>query len=361
MKPISNQQDRVRGSLIGGAIGDALGYPVEFLSTYQAIQEAYGPQGITRLDPTQHGRTQPHGSPKALVSDDTQMTLFTACGLLNAAQHGEAPIPYISQAYIEWFLTQVGTRSPRHNTCWINAIPELWATRAPGNTCLNALSDRLSGYEVHNDSKGCGGIMRIAPIPLYGAIQNRIADLPTVDRLAADASALTHLHPLGYIPSALLAHVIYRLVQDEQPTRTACETYLREGLALLPQLFPNDSRYVKYQTQLIEKAIQLAQEEHEDHTAIERQLGGGWVAEETLAIAVYCTLKYFDHFEQALIASVNHAGDSDSTGAVTGNLLGAACGYEAIPQHYKTQLELHDVIVHVADDLYQGQTTPFLP
>lgn len=84
---------------------------------------------------------------------------------------------------------------------------------------------------------------------------------------------------------------------------------------------------------------------------------GGWVAEETVAIAVYCSLAYFDNFERAMIASVNHKGDSDSTGAVTGNILGAAIGYDTIPQHFKDDVELHDVILHVADDLWRGETT----
>ena len=97
----------------------------------------------------------------------------------------------------------------------------------------------------------------------------------------------------------------------------------------------------------------------DDVRAIEDELGGGWVAEETAAIAIYCALTYFGNFERAMIAAVNHAGDSDSTGAVTGNLLGAAIGYDAIPQFYKDDLELHDVILHIADDLYLSKTTSY--
>ena len=104
------------------------------------------------------------------------------------------------------------------------------------------------------------------------------------------------------------------------------------------------------------KALTLACEDIPDKDAI-RQIGEGWAAEETLAIAVYCCAKHFDDFEKAMIASVNHGGDSDSTGAVTGNILGAAIGYEAIPQYFKNDLELHDVILHVADDLWLGKIT----
>ena len=88
-----------------------------------------------------------------------------------------------------------------------------------------------------------------------------------------------------------------------------------------------------------------------------RCTSAGWTGEEALAIALYCAVRHFDSFENALIAAVNHSGDSDSTGAVTGNILGAAIGYEAIPQFYKDDLEMHDLILHMADDLYRGEVT----
>ena len=110
---------------------------------------------------------------------------------------------------------------------------------------------------------------------------------------------------------------------------------------------------------LIDMALNLANDDVPEQKAI-RNIGEGWVAEETLAIAVYCCAKHFDNFEKAMIASVNHGGDSDSTGAVTGNILGAAKGYDAIPEHFKFDLQLHDVILHVADDLWRGYTTRFV-
>ncbi len=115
--------------------------------------------------------------------------------------------------------------------------------------------------------------------------------------------------------------------------------------------------HLKHFTELILKAVACSEIQLNDVETIEWKLGGGWVAEEAAAIAIYCTLKYFDNFEEAMIAAVNHSGDSDSTGAVTGNILGAAIGYEAIPQFYKDDLEMHDLILHMADDLYLGEIT----
>ena len=348
-------QDRIRGSLIGGAIGDALGYPVEFIYSFEEIQKRYGKRGITRLDTHQHWLSESEQAGKAVVSDDTQMTLFTANGLLNAWCQN---IPYkhgICRAYLEWYLTQIGKKPRKDHECWISEVPELNARRAPGNTCMSALDMIYRGKEPHNNSKGCGGVMRVAPIPLYGAVE-KCMSIEEVDLLAGEAAVITHLHPLGFIPAALMAHVIYCLALDEQPTHEGLKQYICEGLAQMKKLYPQYPDDLRDFEDLIERAIMRSCVKDPDVRNIEL-LGGGWVGDETLAIAFYCALKHFDNFEEAMIAAVNHAGDSDSTGAVTGNILGAAIGYEAIPQFFKDDLEMHDLILHMADDLYRGEIT----
>ena len=226
----------------------------------------------------------------------------------------------------------------------------------------------MNGKELFNNSKGCGGIMRTAPVALYGAVwrdkpenenpEGRISNINDVDMLAADAAEITHQHPLGWLPSALETHVIYRLLQNDNPMVEDFKAYLEEGYETLEELYPKEKKALYELMTIIENALLLVDSKASDVENIEK-IGEGWVAEETLAIAIYCTVKYFDNFEQAMIASVNHCGDSDSTGAVTGNILGAVVGYDAIPEFFKTDLELHDVILHVADDLWRGETTKF--
>ena len=348
-------QDRIRGSLIGGAIGDALGYPVEFIYSFEGIQGRYGERGITRLDTKQFWLDDEEQSGKAVVSDDTQMTLFTANGILNAKRQKIGMKYGICLAYIEWYLTQIGKKSGKYKDCWIGSLPELNKRRAPGNTCMTSLNDIYRGKDPINNSKGCGGVMRIAPIPLYAAVDNRM-DILEADKLAGDVAEITHQHPLGYIPAALMSHVIYRLTLDENPTRDGLIEYVLEGLGKLGDLFPQHHQEVLEMMGMARVAIDLSANDRSDLQNI-GALGGGWVGDEALAIALYCEIRHFDDFEQAIIAAVNHGGDSDSTGAVTGNILGAAVGYEAIPQFFKHDLELHDVILHMADDLYRGEVT----
>ena len=348
-------QDRIRGSLIGGAAGDALGYPVEFINSFGKIQSRYGERGITRLDTRQHWLPEDMQTGKAVISDDTQMTLFTANGILNAKKQGIAMKYGICLAYIEWYLTQIGKKSGKYKDCWIANIPELNERRAPGNTCMTAFDAIYRGQEPVNNSKGDGGVMRVAPIPLYAAVNGRMT-IEDADRLAADSAEITHQHPLGYIPAAMDAHIIYRLATNGHPTRQDFIGYIHEASEAITKMFPKYPFDAKYMGELAEKAVSWADNDRSDVENIEA-IGGGWTGEEALAIALYCACRHFDNLEEALIAAVNHAGDSDSTGAITGNILGAAIGYEAIPKSFLDDLELHDVILHMADDLYRGKIT----
>lgn len=103
-------------------------------------------------------------------------------------------------------------------------------------------------------------------------------------------------------------------------------------------------------SQSLKLAQQLSKSHLSDVEAI-TQLGEGWIGEEALGISVYCALKYPGDFKKALIAAVNHNGDSDSTGAITGNILGAYLGLSKIPPEWVENVELKEVLIQVADDL----------
>lgn len=186
--------------------------------------------------------------------------------------------------------------------------------------------------------------MRVAPVGLYFETGRRTDE--EIDRIGAEVAAITHGHELGYIPAATLTHIIRKLAREE----VSMEDAVSSALETTKNLF-KDAKELPYYLELMEKAVQLAKEDIDDLDAI-HALGQGWVAEETLAIAVYCALKYPEDFDKALIASVNHKGDSDSTGAVTGNIVGAKVGLSGIPSKYTDDLELRDIIIELADDLY---------
>ncbi len=354
-------RDRIRGSLIGGAIGDALGYPVEFMSR-DSILSRYGGRGITTFSLDRQG--------KALISDDTQMTLFTANGLLlgvtRGYTHGVAgpPESYVRFAYLDWYYTQGGADVKFQPHTWLHSLPELNCLRAPGNTCLSACDALLHHREVKNYSKGCGGIMRVAPMALlcagYWSRNKRFYGEAKMDKAGAEIAAITHKHPLGFLPAAMLTHLLFQIIQKDEKVARACIVgiVLDSTCGLIN--FDNYRNETTYLSKLTKKAVMLALNDESDAENI-RRLGEGWTGEEAWAIAIYCVVRHVDSIEDAILAAVNHDGDSDSTGAICGNIMGAIYGYEAIkrlnlccPRGRKLEqtLELAPIILSIADDLY---------
>lgn len=326
---MNKSHNKIKGSLLGGAIGDALGYQIEFKRNIRAKE-------ITRF------------KDRGIISDDTQMTLFTANALIwretRRSLKGTAmsPVDAIYLGYKDWLDTQTNTKG-ENSISWIKEIPELNVSRAPGNTCISALSSGKKGTIENpiNNSKGCGAVMRVAPIGLYIDNENEAG------KIAAEASALTHGHPLGIIPSYVFASMLNLMINKEVDIFSALKKSI-DGLLKNYDIF--DKNDTKIFVDLMNKAIKLSSSNINDIDAI-NELGEGWVAEEALAIAVYSCLKYSNSFEDTIVCAINHDGDSDSTGAIAGNIIGAYLGEKAIPNYYLDNLELKDVIVEIADDL----------
>ncbi|WP_069870001.1 ADP-ribosylglycohydrolase family protein [Streptomyces malaysiensis] len=374
---------RIRGCLLGGAIGDALGNPIEFLSL-GAIRETHGGEGVTTLVPD-------GGGVAGLVTDDTQMTLFTAEGLIRAHVKSSSEgvegseTAAVRHAYLRWLDTQNHPAPPPAQgtgdlvrTGWLRTQPWLYARRAPGNACLSGLTEKhvpaprapLDGTPgpVNPGSKGCGTVMRSAPFGLTGL------DPRDCFELAARCAQITHGHPTGYYAAGALAAMIACLLDGE-----SLEGATLRALELL-------ARYPRHEetTAALRKAVDLAAEG--DPTPEKAEwLGGGWVAEEALAIAVYSALAHTPaqraHYgpggeisyepaprrtpvQAALLLSVNHSGDSDSTGSICGNLLGAHHGDLRLPPSWLARIEGRGTIAELADDFaseFHRSVEPYEP
>jgi ADP-ribosylglycohydrolase len=191
-----------------------------------------------------------------------------------------------------------------------------------------------------NHSKGCGGVMRVAPIGLMAGNQE------AAFVLGCEAAAITHGHPSGYY-SGCFAAVIQALTQgrtlpdaieqtllivdnSKNTNHEECSAAIRQALALW-----TDANVVPCPETI-------------------GRMGRGWVGEEALAIWLYCALSAQEDFARGVLLAVNHSGDSDSTGAITGNLLGLILDVDAIPTKWLDALELREEIDAVATDLYTG-------
>ncbi|MBX6390955.1 MAG: ADP-ribosylglycohydrolase family protein, partial [Frankia sp.] len=342
-------RDRVRGCLLGGALGDALGAGLESLSLDE-IRRRHGPAGVT-------GLTEAYGV-LAPITDDTQLTLFTAEGLIRASVRGRSrgichPPSVLWLAYQRWLVTQRVSQPPPEVSGWLAAQPVLYARRAPGEACLSGLSAPKMGTldaPANPDSKGCGAVIRSAP---FGLLRREPED---AWRLAVECAVLTHGHPSGYLAAGALAWIIALELEGasvldaatsalrrlaEEPAGGEVAGALRAALAAAGEIAAGQAG----------EALQPAQLAHQVQT-----LGAGWVAEEALAIAVFCAVTAADDPRAALLAAVNHSGDSDSTGAICGNLIGAAVGEPGLPEDWVGEVEGHDVIRQVADDIVREVT-----
>lgn len=284
--------ERALGSFVGSAYGDSLGSPIEFMTSYE-IYKKYGQAGITELDFAFGGL--------GLVTDDTQMAIATAEGLLASAgqmSNTKQIQANIWRAYQGWYDTQSGPLE----------------RRAPGNTCLSALSGQIPGTfdKVLNGSAGCGGVMRSYPIGFAVADRERAYDL------GAMSGVLTHGHRNGYIPAGFLSGVISALVSGD-----SFETAVNDALTYTSNL-PEDVGVETYE------AIVDALSAPYSEGAIDRHLRrtGGWLGHDALAIALYSAFNEPDNPLKAVRLSVNHSGDSDSTGAITGAIVGAVHGVD---------------------------------
>lgn len=336
-------QSRIHGCLLGGALGDALGYTVEF-DSIGSIRQRFGVRGLTGFAQLPEG---------GVFSDDTQMTLYTVDGLAEALEWANSGVgadvnACLWLAYLRWLATQgedAGPSAPAPQPRWIDGQAVLHQRRHPGNACISGLASGEMGTSarpVNPDSKGCGTVMRSAP---FGLVPHIASD--AVYKLSADAAALTHGHPSARQSAGTFSLLIHRLVAGEGLHEAAAAVAgsareLPDAAAELPER--------------LAAALDLAARGVVSPEEFNQALGEGWIAEEALAVGLYAALATLPgegavnreeaerHFREALAVAANHSGDSDSTASVAGNILGALYGEDCLPEEWLEALEGRDVV-----------------
>jgi ADP-ribosylglycohydrolase len=320
--------NRFKGCLLGLAIGDALGAPVEFLSL-EKIKGKYGEKGIAEFDVWD-------GFKPGSFTDDTQLSLATAKGCirahLNLMRDGESRSQeFVYKSYEEW----------------LKSLKDPFWVRHPGYTCMNVLQSGKRGTigDPINDSTEASGLFRTASVGL--AFPPGMAF-----REGADYAALTHGHPSAYFAAGFFAELIAQ-ISDEKSLQDAVELSIEQLTA-----FDNHQDLLKHVEQALESFI--------NQTPFEEsipELGEGVTAPEVLAIGLYCSLNNASQFSDGIRAAVNLSGMSTSCGLVTGAILGTLLGYDAIPESWVSELENSQEIADIADDMHkvfkQGERISF--
>ncbi len=336
--------------MLGGAIGDALGAPVEFWPRAQIV-DRFGTKGVRAYLAEDVGGRAVYGR----VTDDTQMTLFTIEGIIRASVRTDRGLGFtvgvLHLAYDRWLDTQLLLGPSGRRDGWLINQQWLYARRAPGLTCLSALeaardprSDQQFGLVASNDSKGCGGVMRSAP---FGLVLGGLARWQF--ETAAEAAGYTHGHRTGRIAAGAFAAIVGGIVRGDK-----LEKAVTDAIRLAAHYEGHEET-----TRALQRATAIARDEPKATVGALESLGEGWVAEEALAMAVYVALTHPRPRDvlDALSLAVSHSGDSDSTGAICGNILGALHGETALPPDLVYEIEGRATILQLADDLVLEMTS----
>ena len=338
----AEQQDfraRVRGALLGGAVGDALGAGVGGLSLDE-IRAAHGAEGLTDLTPV-NGR-------RGAVTAATQLTLFTVDGLIRAQVRRDTgawhPPTDVHRAYLRWAATQRdwGPDERRKDNGWLAREEWLYSRRNPSRDTLTGLADENMGTlqaPKNPAAREAGALVRSAPFGLLVGWEPQL-----VCQLAVECAAQTHGHPTAYLSAGAFAVIVHGLARGEtldgsvqralaqlasRPGHQPVTDALKQALGAVRQGIPSPARVAS--------------------------LGEAHVAEDALSIAVYCALVGED-IRHGLRLAVNHDGPSEVTGAVCGALLGALHGETALPPAWLCELEGRPTLLEIADDFAMEMT-----
>ncbi|MYZ39340.1 ADP-ribosylglycohydrolase family protein [Streptomyces sp. MnatMP-M17] len=338
----AEQQDfrsRVRGSLLGGAIGDALGAGVSAL-TLEEIRAAHGPDGVTDFVPA-YGR-------RGAITAATQLTLFTVDGLIRAQVRRDTgawhPPTDVHRAHLRWAATQRdwGPDVRRKDNGWLAQEEWLYARRGPALSCLTGFGDDIMGTldkPKNPTARDAGALVRSAPFGLLVGWEPQL-----VCQLAVECAAQTHGHPAAYLSAGAFAVIVHALARAE-----SLDAGVQRALALLA---PRPGHQPV--TEALQRALGTVRQGIPGPGRISG-LGDGRAAEDTLAVAVYCALVSED-IRHGLRLAVNHDGPSCATATLCGSLLGALHGETALPPAWLAELEGRPTLLEIADDFAMEMT-----
>ncbi len=288
-------EDRFVGCLLGVAIGDALGMPVEGWSR-EAIRVQYGV--VAEFHPS-----PPRGLRSGQFTDDTQMMLMHAESITSTGSvHGDD----LARRFVAWLRSG--------------------DVRGIGRTTLRSIQHLARGVDWRQSGQtgelaaGNGVAMRIAPVGLF--------DCQHLERLREDvrtAGVITHSNPESLAGGLAVAYGVARLVTAQvQPHMLIAETIAFVGDCEV-------SRNLQQAQRLLQAAVPAAD-------ALTTLGTSGYVV-HTVASAFYCFVRTPENLKQTIVEAVMAGGDADTTGAVAGALSGAHNGTQRIPAAWLEQVE----------------------
>lgn len=342
-----SKRDAFHGCLLGLAIGDAMGYPAD-TKTWAQLQEEYGPYGLLGYD-LRNGYAE--------ISSNTQLAVFSCNGLLLGQTRGQvygkmAPfVRYVHLAQQEWAIGQRRYDQPGRNYCWVYRVSDMRLRHCTDTRMVETLNRGVGGSMEApvNRYDTPASLTSSVAAALFAAMQKM--DPTERDRLGAESVALTHGHPLAFLPGAVVTHLVNNCILHPD---VSLKMLINGALAALKEQFAREYPAVVSQiTSLVNQAVSLAEERLTQPVEAMEQLKCDNGA-EVLAGALYAALLCEEDFDSAMVIAVNHSGRSAAVGSLTGAILGARMGARELPEFYMDGLYIADVLRDLADDLMHG-------
>lgn len=334
-----------QGCLLGMAVGDAMGYTVDSRNLEQICLD-YGPNGLLGYDLV-NGRAE--------VTSYTQLAAFSANGILmgltrNRLTGRDTPlVRYVGLAIREWSRSQT-FRTGEPNFCWLSSLPDLKRRRCMDTWMLSILEKPPLGTMEAPTNRSSHPAALTAVIPLAMLADATHLSQEEINHMGAQIVAMTHGNPEAFLSGAVLTHLLSRVLQEPS---LPLELLIPDVCDALQLQFGRLYTQTATIRELLQLALMLAKDDSVSSMEAMEKLGCHSAA-EVLAGAVYACVTCGEDFDTAIITAVNHSGRSAAVGAITGALLGARLGYEALPEFYLESLEPLHILLELANDLVVG-------
>lgn len=340
---MDRKESAVRGCLLGMAVGDAMGYPVDKKSWTQIVED-YGPNGLLGYDLV-------NGT--ADITSHTQLAAFVCNGILLGMTRRKPDqfSKFIILSLREWARSQQFRTVAERTHCWLAQEPHMRRRQCMDTRILDALAREQLGTPEMPIFRSETPAMLTSAVAVGLMYEPELMRPDMIGRLAAEAVATTHGDPECFLSGAVLAYAVAGVLQE--PEKSLIEQFTGATETVMAQF---GDRYAQVTTvaKAVDKAIRYSKDPELSPLAAMSMLGCS-TALECLAGTVYACIIHPANFDEGMIAAVNHSGRSAATGALVGAILGARLGDEALPEFYLESLETQTILTELATDISQGR------
>ena len=338
---MGSKLDAYRGCLLGLAVGDAMGMPVDDM-TWAEIQESYGPQGLLGYDLR---------SDFAEITSYTQVAAYICNALLLSVSRGKGDkmLDYVKLGLKEWTRSQHFARDPEGSYCWVAKLPAFRRRHCRDARMLDTLRLAAMGFPEKGPNKYNTPGSLTAAVAVGMFYNPDRMEPPRIGELAAQIVSITHGDPCAFLSASVLSFAIAGiLAEPDMPL----DQQFTGAISAMRGLFRGKYSEIETVTATLSSAVRRAKAAEPMDKVMESFQC--YSAMNCVAGAIYTSISNSEDFDTAMITAVNHSGYSSAVAAITGAILGAKMGYAALPDFYLESLEPVKPLCQLADDMVSG-------